>query len=115
MFYEPANPEDDFGLVEEYPLEGGTLSRHLEPLLGSLTTDGEAQDGVFRTRLVSRKLRTISGLEAVELVTEGAYTVIEVNIRKGDRVIRVSFRALKESFPELEPAFRSSLDSIKVE
>jgi hypothetical protein len=30
MFHEAANPDDNFGLVEDYPMKGETLSEHVE-------------------------------------------------------------------------------------
>ncbi len=134
MFFDRAKPDDNFGMVEERPLEGKTLSEYVDSALASVEALEKAQEalvrgleeaagagqrgsvgGSSRSGLVSRNSLTISGLEAIEVVTQGAYTVIQVNIRKGDSVIRVSFRTLKEDFPEHEAALRDALQSIEVE
>lgn len=133
MFLDRAKPDDNFGMVDEYPLEGKTLSEYVDWALGSVEglekaqeallkglaeavgDEGGGAEGSFRTGLVSRTPLTISGLEAIELVTQGVYTVIEVNIRKGNSVIRVSFRTLKEDFSEQEAALRGALRSIEIE
>ena len=122
-FVDREYPEDNFGLLEDYALEGKTLEEYLdEQLKGAKDISKEAKVekpkpsrfGFIDTRLLSRKKRTISGLEAVEVVTEANYTVIEVVIKKGDRVIRVSMRAHPELYPKNEAAFRRALDSIKI-
>ena len=101
MFLDAANPDDNFGMVEIYPLKGKTLAEFLEENIGEIRT-------------ISKITRRISGFEAIEIVTEAEYTVIEVNIGKGDEVIRVSFRTLKTDFPKFEASFRSALQSIEI-
>ncbi len=133
FFFDSSN-SDNSGMVEDYPLEGKTLDEYLDSELGFMEKMEEAQKALveelekavigaasgaladaFKVRIISRTPRTINGLDAVELVTEAAYAMIEVDIQKGDRVIRVSFRALKEEFPKHEPALREALESVKIE
>ncbi len=102
MFFDARNREDNYGLVEDYPLEGLSF----EEYVASMPTGGAT--------IVSKKPTIVSGHEAMEVVSEALYTVIEVNIHKGDRVIRVSFRALKDDYPEHEPSYRESLRSIAI-
>jgi len=102
MFFDAANPEDNFGLVEDCPLEGQTLAEYVD----SIQSVG--------ARIVSKRPVRVAGHEAVEMVSEAAYTVIEVNIARGEGVIRVSFRALKEEFPRHEAAMRRALESIEL-
>jgi len=101
MFLDGANPVDNFGMVENYPLEGKTLAEFLGENIGEIRT-------------ISKITRRISGFETIEIVTEAEYTVIEVNIGKGDEVSRVSFRVLKTDFPEFETSFRSASRSIEI-
>ena len=107
MFIDAGN-KDNLGLVEDYPLEGKTLSEYVRQFskIGPLAASMEA---------VSHKPATISGLEAIEMVTRAIEaTVIEVDIRKGDSVIRVSFRTRKEDFPAHERSFREAFRSISI-
>ncbi len=100
MFYDREERDDNFGMVEDYPLEGKTLAEYVDalPAMGA--------------KFLSKTPLTISGHDAFEIVSQAAYTVIEVNIKKGDRVIRVSFRALTEDFPEHEASMREALQGI---
>jgi hypothetical protein len=104
MFYESGKRDDNFGLVESYPLEGEPLNEYVERM-----------SGVGGARLVSKTAAKIGGHQAIELVTEAAYTVIEVDIQKGDEVIRVSFRTLTEDYADYEPMLRDALQSLKIE
>jgi len=114
-------------MLEDYPLEGKTLDEWLDEQLGvdrkkkaKKKPPSEQEQRLKKlfnfvdTHIVSRKKLTVSGLEAVEVVTEANYTVMEVDIKKGDRVIRVSMRALREEFPKYEAAYRKALASIKI-
>ena len=103
IFSETKNRDDNFGMVEDYPLEGKSLKEYVEYMLPAGAPD----------RIISKNSVTISGREAIETVTEAEYTVIDVNILENSRVIRVSFRTLKEDFPKHEPSLRTSLQSIK--
>jgi len=103
MFYDGDNREDNFGMVEDYPLEGLTLEEYVE----KMSKAGAPQ-------VLSKTPCTVGGCEAVEMVTEAEYAVVEVDIRKGDRVIRVSFRTLAEDLPEHEESFRAALRSIAI-
>jgi len=64
--------------------------------------------------LISKTQRTISGLEAIEVVLNTPVSAIEVYIRKGDEVITVAFRAPKEEFSQYEASFRKSIESIEI-
>lgn len=103
MFFDARNKEDNFGMVEDYSLEGQSLPEYVR----RMSEVGSAQT-------VSATPVTISGHEAIEVVTEALYTVIEVDVQKGDKVIRVSFRALKEDYPAHEESFRAALRSIEL-
>ena len=104
MFYETKNRDDNFGMVEDYPLEGKSLNEYVEYMLPAGAPN----------RIISKTPITINGYEAIEVVSEAEYTVIDVNILKNDRIVRVSFRTLREDFPKHEPSLRTSLQSIKV-
>ncbi len=100
MFYDREERDDNFGMIEDYPLEGKTLAEYVDalPAMGA--------------KFLSKTPLKISGHNAFEVVSEAAYTFIEVNIEKGDRVIRVSFRALTEDFSQYEAAMRAALRGI---
>ncbi len=103
MFFDAKNRDDNFGMVEDYPLEGQSLQEYVEHM-----------SNVGGARTISTIPVTISGHEAIEVVTEAVYTVIEVDIQKGEDVIRVSFRALREDYPTYEEPFRGALRSIEL-
>lgn len=104
MFYETRNRDDNFGMVEDYPLEGKSLNEYVDYMLPAGSPE----------RIISKTPITINGREAIETVSEAEYTVIDANILKNDRVIRVSFRTLKKDFSKYEPFFRTSLQSIEI-
>jgi len=131
FFFDKAKPEDNYGLVEDYPLEGKTLdecvdanirmTQNIEALqhvaadkLSELVGGAVDMPKVTQTRIASRTDTTIDGHEAIELVTESAYTIIEVDIKKGNGLIRISFRTLNEDFPKYEPSFRKAIESIRL-
>lgn len=101
MMVDSSDPENRFGLIEDYPAEGKSLNQHVAEM-----TSMDAAS------IRSRQSRTIGGCPAVELVSEAQFALIEVIIHKGDRIIRVSFRVEKEVFPAQRPALQKSLASI---
>jgi len=103
MFYDVKNRDDNYGLVEDYSLEGQPLSEYADTM-----------SKAAGAKIYSKALLTISGHEAIELVSGAAYTVIEVDIKKGDRIIRVSMRTLKQDFSGYEESLRAALRSIKI-
>ena len=107
MFIDAGN-EDNLGLIEDYPLEGKTLSEYVGQF-SELGPPGAA------ARAISRNSTTISGLEAIEMVTQSVEaSIIEVDVRRGDSVMRVSFRTRKEDFPAHERSFREAFSSISI-
>ena len=104
IFSETKNRDDNFGMVEDYPLEGKSLKEYVDEMLPAGAPE----------RVISKNTVTVSGREAIETVSEAEYAVVDVNILYGDRVIRVSFRTLKEDFPKNETSLRTSLQSIKI-
>jgi len=102
MMVDSGDPENRFGLIEDYPAEGKSLNQHVEEMTSMDTAS-----------IRSRQSRTIGGCPAVELVSEAQFALIEVIIQKGDRIIRVSFRVEKEGFPAQRPALQKSLASIR--
>lgn len=103
MCFETKNKVDNFGMVEDYSLEGQTLNEYVERM-----------SKVGAAEIISSTPLTIGGREAVQVVTEALYTVIEIDVRKGDRVVRVSFRTLREDFPQYEPFLRKALQSVEI-
>jgi len=103
IFSETKNRDDNFGMVEDYPLEGKSLKEYVDYMLPAGAPE----------RIISKNPVTVSGHEAIETVSEAEYTVIDVNILHSDRVVRVSFRTRKEDFPKYEASLRASLQSIK--
>jgi anti-sigma factor RsiW len=101
-FFDPAKPDDNLGWVREYPLEGISFSESVDRLIAS----GGA-------RVISRKARTISGKDAIEVLTQANYTMIEVCILDGKRVIDVSFQTRTQDFARHERELRRALESIK--
>jgi len=144
MFFDAANPDNNYGLVEDYPLEIRTLEGKLiksQPTLEEyvdnelekmermetmtrglgkileemIPGEQEIEEQIPKSSIISKTRRTISGFEAIEIVTEAEYTVIEVNIQKGDKVIQVSFRTPKGNLSKLESPFRSALNSVEIQ
>jgi hypothetical protein len=144
MFFATKNPDKNYGMVADYPLEIRTLEGELiksQPTLEEyvdnkldqvkrmetmtkglgkileemIPGEQEIEEQIPQISIISKTHRTISGLEAIEIVTEAEYTIIEVNIRKGERVIQVSFRTPRDDFPELESSFRNALNSIEIQ
>ena len=130
FFYETSKGHKSHGWVEQYLLEGRSLSefveaslkdvnrmksmqRRIERLLGEFSS-GEDGSKAQLPRIRSEAPRKIGGLEAIEVVCEGEYPVMEVFIRKGDKVINVMFRTSKGDFPKYETSFRQAIESITI-
>lgn len=142
-FYGPAKRDDNWGDISVLPLviqqslggpviEAQTLSEYVESqikeseematifrgmakILEKMIPEQEKiEEQILPTRLRSKTTRTISSLEAIELITEATYTLMTVYIRKGDQVVVVSFRTLPEDFSEYEPSFQQAIESIKI-
>jgi len=142
QFYEPAKRDDNWGNVSLLPLviatsagqvikNQPTLDEYVDNIieqnqgmemmlkgLGRILekiVPGEQKFGEeFQSSVISKHPLTISGFEAIEVVTKANYTIMEVYIGKDDKVITITFRALPEDFPKLEPSFRRAIESIKI-
>lgn len=73
----------------------------------------EAESAV-ETRVISKTPRTVSGHEAIEVLTEAPRTTLTLYVRRGDTVIWVNCGAPKEDFPKYEQIFRDAIETIKV-
>lgn len=93
--------DDHHGMVYTVPLEAGTLDAHLAAM-------PDADHG-----LRSRERTEVDGHEAIELITDAAYSLYEVYILRGDEVVVVSFRTLPEAFDDQLSAFRGAARSIR--
>lgn len=136
FFFENAENDDPSGDVMQFPLEGKTLAEFVDAqvkmtdmlsagmqvagkILEKATSGAhseefqEAQE-TLKSKVISKIDRTISGLPAIEVVTEAQFSLVEVYVAKGDNAIVVTFRAPKEDFPKYETLFRKSIDSIKI-
>lgn len=102
MMVDSRNPENHFGLVEDFPAEGKSLNSHVDDMTG-----------MDAATLQSRQTLTIGGYPAIELVSEADFALLEVFIQKNKRMIRVSYRVEKEALPIQGPALRKSLLSIR--
>jgi len=130
MFYQEGKRKDNQGWVTEYLLQGKSLSEFVDASLKDLHRMKSLQRKVERLlgeagpgqqslkeeppKVVSRTMRQINGLEAIEVLCEGEYAVLELYVRKGPKVISVLLRTLKEDFPKYEPSFRQAIDSITI-
>ncbi|OYD16031.1 hypothetical protein CH330_03860 [candidate division WOR-3 bacterium JGI_Cruoil_03_51_56] len=74
----------------------------------------------FHGRLLSKTYRDVSGFEAIEIVGEGfgekrkPVKGMHLYVQKGNQVILISFRSLKQDFEEYEPQFRECLNSVRI-
>jgi hypothetical protein len=64
--------------------------------------------------VISKTPLTLSGLEAIEVVMQGERTVLAYYIRKGDRIIAVSYGAAAADYPRYETSFRESARTISI-
>jgi len=136
FFFENARNDDPSGDVMVWPLEGASLSEHVD----GLVRQSEAFESLHRTlvrklddvtagaageqlaqaerdltsTVVSRQPRTISGLEAIEVVTQAPRTTVVVYILQGQKVIAVTFGAPKEDFSRYEKLFHDAIETITV-
>ena len=98
---------DCTGLILDESLEGKDFTEHAKTL--AFANSGS---------IVSEKLRTIGGCEAIEAVIEYANAgskSLKVYIHKEDRLIEVSFVTPVGQFSEQEPAMRAAVESIKIQ
>ncbi|MEO0084696.1 MAG: hypothetical protein ABIK67_00240 [candidate division WOR-3 bacterium] len=132
-FYEPAKRDDNWGMVVKYQLEEeqtveefveNTLkeSEKMESMfekmtktLGNIVGEEELEKEVTKTRIVAKTQRKIGNFNAIEVIKEAEYKVIELYIGKDGEVIEVFFRALPEDFAKYETAFQKAFASIKLQ
>ena len=136
FFFENADYDDPSGSVMEFPLMGASLTEHVDNLLGDTEKMEKLQAGLLRvlgkmageevseeikevekalqSKVISKTPRTISGHEAIEVLTEAPRTILTLYVRRGDEVIWVNFGALKEDFPQYEQLFRDAIETIKI-
>jgi len=133
IFCDPAKRDSNVGWVAEYLLEGRSLNefvddslkdwrkieflrRRIEKIAGRMKP-GQRQASEKRTkpRILTKTSMKISALEAMEVVYENEYRVIEVFIRKGDKVINLMLRTSREDFPKHEASLREAIKSITIQ
>ena len=136
FFFENADQDDPSGEVMEFPLEGASLTEHVDKLLSDTAKMEAAMQGAARaldkltggargeelkqaeaamqTKVLSKRPWKVSGLEAVEVVTEAPRTTLTFYVRRGDKVLAVTFGALKEEFPKYEKLFRASVATVRI-
>lgn len=104
MFYDREKSDANLGMIEDYPLEGKALAEYVD-----------AVQPAMGAKFLSKTPVKVGEYNAFEIVSEAADTkIIEVNIEKNDRVIRISFRALTEDFSDYEAAMRDALRGIVI-
>ena len=136
FFFEKAENDDPSGWVMHFPLEEASLTECVEKIVGEEEkmktgmktatkvlgkVSGLEETGEFKeaekaldTRVISKTPKTIGGLEAIEVITEAPFSTLEVYLLKGNKVIWVNFRALKEDFPKYEKLFREASETIEI-
>lgn len=128
-FYELNKKEDNFGWVAEYELEedeslvefvdslivdAQNIERMQSEMLKSLGKETDETE-YPETRVISKNQRKVSGLDAIELISEANFFVFEVYIQKDRKVIQVTFRILTDDFPQCEPSLRKAIESISIQ
>jgi len=129
-FYDTTKRDERDGWVAEYSLGGKSLNefveaslkdvkrakllqKRIERVLGEFSLGEEgSQEGLPQIR--SKTAEKINGLEAIEVVCEGEYCVMDTFIRKGDKVLSVTFRTWKGDFPRYQDSFRQAIQSIVI-
>ena len=136
FFFEKADYDDPSGEVMEFPLEAASLTAFVDNMLGQTEkleslqvglagaldkmTDGAVTEQLgdaeraIRTRVTSKQPCTISGLEAIEVVTDAPRTTLALYIRKESKVIAVTFGAPRQDFPKYENLFRDTIRTITI-
>jgi len=137
FFFADPELDDPYGNVMDFPLmEGESLTEYVDNLLTETEKMEKLQAGLVRalgeiageeaseeikeaekavqSKVISMTPRTISGHEAIEVLTEAPFTLLTVYILRGDTVIWVTFRAPKEEFPQYEQLFREAIETIKI-
>lgn len=84
-------------------------------VLDKIVGEEELDEEIIETRIISKTSRKVSNLDAIEVVKEADYSVIDVYIGKEDKVIEVFFRTLPDDFPKYELSFRKAIESIKIQ
>lgn len=105
MYMEAGKTDDNFGMIEDYPLDGMTLDAYVK----------DALENSIDAELLSNESMIISGKPAYISISRGRYTIMEANILQDDTVIRVWFRALPPDFDHQKDAFRAALEGIRVD
>ncbi|MEX0884976.1 MAG: hypothetical protein WD009_00925 [Phycisphaeraceae bacterium] len=101
MHAQRGHRDDHHGMAYLAALEADSLDDHVAGL-------ADVERG-----LVSREPITVDGHEAIELITQAAYSLYEVYVLRGDEVVVVSFRTLPHAFDDQRPAFRDAVQSIR--
>lgn len=136
FFYADRKYEDPSGSVIEFPLEDISLTEYVDILtsgtekieklqaglmrtLGKMTGQEDSEElkeaeSTLQTKVISKTPRTISGHEAIEVLTEAPRTILTVYVCREDDVIWVTFGAPKEEFPKYEQLFRDTIETIKI-
>lgn len=132
-FYELAKRNDNWGMVVKYQLEEeqtveefveNTLkeSAKMESMfekmtktLGNIVGEEELEKEVPKTRIVAKTQKKIGDFNAIEVIKEAEYKVIELYIGNDSQVVEVFFRALPEDFAKYESPFQKALASIKLQ
>lgn len=103
IYYGPGDKEDNWGMAQYFTLKDESWTEYVNQMNSPGAT------------ILSKKRIDIDKQEAVEFISEANYTLIEVNIRKGNQVIRASFRMLKDDYPDHEEEFKQAFKTINLD
>jgi hypothetical protein len=128
VFHEKNNPDDNLGWIADFQLEP---EESLNSFIDSLLTEEQAmlqeqkemlimtgeeidENEFIERKIISRENKNIGGYEAVLMISEVDFSILELFIRKGYNIIIVSFRTMKEDFSEYEPIFDKAIGTILI-
>ena len=104
LFYDPTKTHDSYGSVEDALLQRQSLSQYVDSIY---------QHG-FPVNIKSKTTKKFGDYDAIEVITEAVYTTHDIYIQRGNKVIHISLRCLKQDYPKWETQFNKSLNSVKV-
>jgi len=136
FFFEDVGRDDPSGDIVVMPFEGASLTAYVDDVvrqtknmeelglklaetLGKAAGGGageqidEARREAQSVQVTKRNLNLV-GLEAIEVTTTSPRSTVQVYVRKGDKVVVITFGVEKEDFPKYEKTFRDAVETIEV-
>jgi hypothetical protein len=101
-FYDIRKPDDNFGIIQVFAWQDDNLEEVVRQ-----------QAAAAGANILSIKTRKLGSYPAVEMTSQGEFTVLEINVIRHKRRIRIAWHTRPAEFRRQRAELRASLGSVR--